>query len=127
MLAEVMKYLDIKPNGIYIDGTLGRGGHSKEILKRLTSGHLIAFDKDETAIVKSRTRLLKISNNFTLIHSDFKNMKNELDKIGISSVDGILLDLGMSSPQIDDQSRGFSYHNEGPLDMRMDQTQTLSA
>ena len=127
MLDEVLKYLDIKPGGIYIDGTLGRGGHSKEILKKLTTGHLFGFDKDIHAINESKKHLSKISNNFTLIHSDFKYIKNELAKKGIYSVDGILLDLGMSSPQIDDQLRGFSYHNEGPLDMRMDQSQELTA
>nr|WP_318023600.1 16S rRNA (cytosine(1402)-N(4))-methyltransferase RsmH [Mycoplasmopsis fermentans] len=128
LLQESIDALNIKPDGIYVDLTLGMGGHSSEILKRLDTGRLIAFDKDTFAIEESRKRLSQIkSTNFQLIHSDFKNIKSELDKLNISQVDGIIADLGISSPQVDNDERGFSYNKNARLDMRMDQSQKLDA
>ena len=127
LLDESIKALNIKPEGTYLDLTLGRAGHSSEILKNLKDGKLIAFDKDEQAIKESEPRLAQISNNYKLVHSDFKNFKRELENLGVSSVDGILADLGISSPQIDEAERGFSYAKLARLDMRMDRTQVLDA
>lgn len=127
LLNESIEGLNIKSNGIYIDATLGYGGHSEAILKRLTTGYLIAFDADQEAIDYSRDRLSKIGNNFKLIHSNFENMKSELNELGITKVDGIVFDLGFSSPQIDDESRGFSFQKDARLDMRMNKEQKLSA
>lgn len=127
MLKEVIDSLNLKENGIYIDLTLGRAGHSVEILKNIKDGKLIGFDKDIIAIEESRSRLEKINNNFELIHCDFKNFLNELSRRGIDSVDGIIADLGVSSPQLDNKDRGFSYSKDGFLDMRMDQSQSLKA
>ena len=127
MLQESIDGLSIKPGGTYVDLTLGRGGHSSEILKKLEGGMLLAFDKDETAIKKSADRLSQISENYKLIHSDYKNVKNELEKLGINSVDGIIADLGVSSPQLDETHRGFSYSKDARLDMRMNQDQELDA
>ena len=127
LLNETVEQLNIKPDGIYVDGTLGRGGHSSLILSQLTTGHLYCFDLDEQAIQESRSRLEAISSNFTIIHSNFENMKEELAKFGVDKVDGIVLDLGVSSPQFDQADRGFSYRMDGPLDMRMDQSQELTA
>jgi len=127
MLQESMEHLKVNPGGTYVDLTLGRGGHSSEILKKLDTGMLLAFDKDTQAIKESGERLSKISNNFKLIHSDYKNLKEELDKLGITKVDGILADLGVSSPQLDEAQRGFSYSKEARLDMRMNQEQELDA
>lgn len=127
MLSECIESLNIKKDGVYVDLTLGRAGHSEAILKLLPYGKLIAFDKDIIAIKESYSRLIKVNGNFHLIHSDFKNIKNELKKMGISQVDGILADLGVSSPQLDNANRGFSYSKDGFLDMRMDQTQSLKA
>lgn len=127
LLNECIDALNIKKDGIYVDGTLGRGGHSSEILKRLKNGHLYCFDIDQTAIDESKKRLQKVSNNFTIIKANFAEMKNELAEIGINKVDGILLDIGVSSPQFDDPKRGFSYRFDAKLDMRMDQSQNLSA
>ncbi|MBZ4203641.1 16S rRNA (cytosine(1402)-N(4))-methyltransferase RsmH [Mycoplasma sp. CH-Wi4] len=127
MLDEVINSLKIKPNGIYLDLTLGMGGHSSKILKMLTNGYLIGFDKDHFAIEESRKRLEKINNNFHLIHSDFANIKEELEKMKITSVDGIIADLGISSPQVDNGDRGFSYNKDSRLDMRMDSSQELDA
>ena len=127
MLNEVTEYLNIKPNGIYIDCTLGRAGHSKEILKRLNeNGQLIAFDQDLVAIEKAMKSFNK-DPRITLIHSNFNKLENKLNDIGINQIDGVLIDLGVSSPQIDNPKRGFSYRNEGKLDMRMNQTQDLDA
>ena len=103
------------------------GGHSSEILKKLTTGTLVAFDKDTFAIEKSRSRLAQIKPNFKLVHSDFENITSELAQLGISAVDGIIADLGISSPQVDNQERGFSYNKDARLDMRMDQAQELDA
>ena len=127
MLKECVDSLNIKPDGIYVDLTLGRGGHSSEILKNIKTGKLISFDKDIQAIKESRDRLGQINNNFELIHSDFKNLKSELEKLGIKKVDGILADLGVSSPQLDETERGFSYSKDSRLDMRMNQSQELDA
>ncbi|HHT55518.1 MAG TPA: 16S rRNA (cytosine(1402)-N(4))-methyltransferase RsmH [Acholeplasma sp.] len=126
LLNESIEYLNIKPNGIYVDGTLGGGGHSELILKKLEQGHLFAFDQDEYAIKKASKRLENYSNK-TIIHSNFSNIKEELLKRNIKKVDGILLDLGMSSFQIDDESRGFTYLKDTNLDMRMNSNQTLTA
>lgn len=127
MLKESIEHLKVNPDGIYIDLTLGRGGHSIEILKKLSTGTLLAFDKDKQAIKESSKRLLKISNHFKLIHSDYKNLKEELEKLGITKVDGILADLGVSSPQLDEAQRGFSYSKDARLDMRMNQEQEFDA
>lgn len=127
LLEEAVDGLDIKEDGIYVDCTLGGGGHSSAILKKLTTGHLYCFDQDEIAIKAARERLEKTSNHFTIIHSNFKNIKVELAKLGVSHVDGILYDLGVSSPQFDDAKRGFSYNFDARLDMRMDQSKDLDA
>lgn len=127
LLEESIEGLNIKKNGIYVDGTLGRGGHSREILSRIKEGQLFCFDKDEQAIEESKERLLSVGNNVTFIHNGFKHLKEELNQRGIYKIDGLLLDLGVSSPQFDEASRGFSYRFDAPLDMRMDQNQQLSA
>jgi len=127
LLLESITNLNIKPDGIYIDGTLGRAGHSAEILKRLKTGHLYCFDKDLMAINESQRKLAEISSNFTLINADFSCLKEELLKYDVTQIDGLLLDLGVSSPQFDDPKRGFSYRFDALLDMRMDQTQSLNA
>lgn len=127
MLNESIEHLKVKPGGTYVDLTLGRGGHSSAILKQLSTGMLLAFDKDKQAIKESGNRLLQISNNFKLIHSDYKNFKEELDKLEIKKVDGIFADLGVSSPQLDETQRGFSYSKDARLDMRMNQEQELDA
>ena len=127
LLQESIDNLAIRSDGIYVDGTLGRGGHSAEILARIPQGHLYAFDRDASAIEESRERLARIGSNVTLIHSNFSNVKSELEARGVTGIDGMVLDLGVSSPQFDEASRGFSYRYDAPLDMRMDQSQPLSA
>ena len=127
LLHESLSQLNIQENGIYVDGTLGRAGHSSEILKQLKSGHLYAFDKDQDAIDKSTARLNAVGNNFTLIHSDFQNMREELINRNVAGINGLILDLGVSSPQFDEAERGFSYRFDARLDMRMDTTQELDA
>ena len=127
LLQESIDNLVIHSDGIYVDGTLGRGGHSAEILARIPQGHLYAFDRDASAIEESRERLAQIGNNVTLIHSNFSNLKRELTARGVTGIDGMVLDLGVSSPQFDEAQRGFSYRFDAPLDMRMDQSQKLSA
>lgn len=127
LLNEAIDSLNIKEDGIYVDCTLGGGGHSSEILKRLTTGHLYAFDQDETAIVAATGRLEAIGSNFTIISKNFKHIKEALNSYGVDKVDGILFDLGVSSPQFDEGSRGFSYNQDARLDMRMDTRQKLSA
>ncbi|MDD7315977.1 MAG: 16S rRNA (cytosine(1402)-N(4))-methyltransferase RsmH [Bacillales bacterium] len=127
LLNEAIDALNIKKDGIYVDLTLGRGGHSSKILEKLTTGKLYCFDQDKEAIEQSRPRLEKISSNFEIIKSNFRNFKEELEKRGISKVDGILMDLGVSSPQFDNEERGFSYKGSARLDMRMDQEQSLDA
>lgn len=127
MLSEAIDGLNIQSDGIYVDGTLGYAGHSSEILKKLTTGHLYAFDQDKEAINESKKRLGEISNNFTIIYSNFVDMKTKLAEQGITEVDGIILDLGLSSPQIDNQERGFTFMNDAPLDMRMDLSNPFDA
>ena len=128
LLDEVIDSLEIKSNGIYLDGTLGGGGHSLEILKRLnpTEGKLIAFDKDIEAINYSKKRLENFK-NIIFIHNNFSNVKIELKKIGINKIDGAILDLGVSSYQIDNKERGFSYNKDSRLDMRMNREDSISA
>lgn len=124
LLIESINGLNIKPDGTYIDCTLGYAGHSGEILKRLeTEGFLFAFDQDEEAVNFSYDKLSKIGNNFKIFHTNFRNIKECIT----DKVDGILFDLGVSSPQLDDASRGFSFHKDAPLDMRMDKRQELNA
>ena len=127
LLNESISSLNLKVNSIIVDATLGYGGHSSNILDRIKEGYLFAFDQDSEAIRHSTDRLSKIGTNFTIIKSNFVNMKEELQKLNVSKVDGILFDLGVSSPQLDDSERGFSYHNDAKLDMRMDKEQSLSA
>lgn len=127
MLDEVIEKLQIKENGIYVDLTLGRAGHSKEILKKLTTGKLICLDKDIEAINQSAEILKKINSNYVLIKSDFRFLSDVLKKMNIEKVDGIIADLGVSSPQLDDVNRGFSYSQNSDLDMRMDIDQSLTA
>ena len=127
LLNETISGLNIKPDGIYLDLTLGRGGHSGEILKRLTTGHLYAVDQDQEAIDESRKYLETISKNFTLIHKNFSFLSEILEEQHLEYVDGILMDLGVSSPQFDEGYRGFSYREDAPLDMRMDQNNRLTA
>ena len=119
MLSEAIEGLNIKEDGKYVDCTLGYAGHSSEILKRLKRGFLFAFDQDKEAINYSEKKLSEISLNFKIIHSNFESLKEKLNEEGIDKVDGILFDLGLSSPQIDDASRGFSFMNDARLDMRM--------
>lgn len=127
LLNECLEGLNIKPNGIYVDGTLGGGGHSGEILKRLTTGKLIAFDKDDDALNSTSQKLQAYSDKIIYVKSDFKNMFEKVHELGYSNVDGILLDLGVSSYQIDTPERGFSYRFDAKLDMRMDRSSSLSA
>ena len=128
MLAECIEALDIKPNGIYLDGTMGGGGHSREIAKRLTAGgRLIAVDRDADAHEAARERLREYIDRVTFIRDDFKNACADLDELGIGGLDGVLLDLGVSSWQLDSAERGFSYMKDAPLDMRMDRSAGESA
>lgn len=127
LLEEVLEGLDIKEDGIYVDATLGYAGHSGEILKRLKKGSLFAFDQDAEAIRYSQEKLSSIASNFEIIKSNFKNLKKELEKRDIKEIDGILFDLGVSSPQLDNPERGFSFHHDAYLDMRMDQSSELDA
>lgn len=128
LLNEVIEGLDIKSDGIYLDLTLGRAGHSSEILKRLSpKGLLIGVDQDDEAIEYSRARLSKIRDNFILVRDNFVNIDEILNNLNIDKVDGILMDLGVSSPQFDDESRGFSYRFDSELDMRMDKRNSLTA
>lgn len=127
LLDESIHYLNLKEDAIIVDCTLGYGGHSSEILKQIPKGHLYCFDQDDEAIASSKTRLEAIGSNFTIIKSNFVHIKEKLNELGIEKVDGILFDLGVSSPQLDETERGFSFHNDAILDMRMDRTNTKSA
>lgn len=127
LLNETIANLDIRDNLIYVDATLGYAGHSREVLKRIKKGFLFAFDQDSEAIEHSEKVLSSISKYYELIHSNFVNLKSELFKRGISKIDGIMFDLGVSSPQLDNEERGFSYHQDARLDMRMNRDDKLSA
>lgn len=127
LLQECIDGLSIKPDGIYVDGTLGGAGHSAQIAKRLTTGRLIGIDRDPVALAAATERLAPYEKNVTLVHSNFCEMVQVLRELEISGVDGILLDLGVSSPQLDDGQRGFSYMTDAPLDMRMNSGDSLSA
>ena len=127
LLHECIDALRIRPDGIYVDGTLGRAGHSREIAKRLTTGRLICIDRDQAAIDAAQERLGPWMDHVTLVHSNFSSLGEVLDQAGVSGADGMLFDLGVSSPQLDDASRGFSYMQDAPLDMRMDKDAPLSA
>lgn len=129
LLHEAVAGLAIQPAGVYVDATLGGGGHSGEILKQLTSGHLYSFDQDETAIHYNQANLGSAieEGKLTLMQTNFRNLKQALADQGVTAIDGIVYDLGVSSPQFDDAKRGFSYQHDAPLDMRMNQDQPLSA
>ena len=126
LLKESIDNLNLKENSIIVDCTLGYGGHSSEILKRIPKGYLYAFDQDEEAITYAKERLNAIAQNYEIIHTNFVNLKEEMEKRNVNP-DGILFDLGVSSPQLDEAERGFSYHKDARLDMRMNQEQKLSA
>lgn len=127
LLHECIENLNIRPDGIYVDGTLGMGGHSEQIAARLTTGKLIGIDRDETAIERAGARLAPFGDRVQLVHGNFRDAAAILDRLGIDAVDGMLFDLGVSSPQLDESERGFSYMHDAPLDMRMDATEGLSA
>ena len=124
---ETIEGLNINPDGIYVDATLGYGGHSEEILKKMRRGSLFAFDQDEDAIHFSQERLMKISPNFEIIYANFEHIKEKLLKRDVNQIDGIIFDLGLSSPQIDEATRGFSFMQDAALDMRMDKQGKLTA
>ena len=127
LLQECLDGLDIKPDGIYVDGTLGGAGHSSRIAAQLTTGRLFGIDRDPVALKAAGERLQPFADRVTLVHSNFSEVRQVLDDLGIEAVDGILLDLGVSSPQLDEAVRGFSYMLDAPLDMRMDGGAALSA
>lgn len=127
LLDECIEMLNIRPGGVYVDGTLGRAGHSREIARRLNGGRLICIDQDTAAIQAAEERLAPWRDRVTLVHGNFSDLADILRDAGVSGVDGALFDLGVSSPQLDDASRGFSYMQDAPLDMRMDDTATLTA
>ena len=127
LLWECIEGLNIKPDGIYVDGTLGRGGHSEEIAKRLTTGKLISIDQDQQAIDEAGVRLAPYGDKVILVKDNFRNTAAILERLGYAGVDGMLFDLGVSSPQLDDAERGFSYMNDAPLDMRMDRSAAITA
>ena len=127
LLNECIENLNIKPDGVYLDGTLGLGGHSYQIASRLTTGRLICIDRDETAIERAGKRLAPFGDKVTLVHGNFSDAAQIIDSLGIPGVDGMLFDLGVSSPQLDEIERGFSYMGDAPLDMRMDASDSLTA
>ena len=127
LLDECIEALNLRPDGVYVDGTLGRAGHSREIAKHLTTGRLICIDRDIAAIDAAKERLAPWMDRVTLVHGNFADLGEELQELGLTGVDGMLFDLGVSSPQLDDASRGFSYMQDAPLDMRMDQDAPLTA
>lgn len=127
LLEEAVELLNVKENGIYVDATTGGGGHSSLILSKLKTGHLYCFDQDAYAFTRTKERLDAIGSNYTFVHANFVHLKKELEKLNVKKIDGIIYDLGVSSFQLDIQERGFSYRLDAPLDMRMDQTQELSA
>lgn len=127
LLSECMTYLNIRPDGVYVDGTLGMGGHARAILERLTTGRLIAVDRDPTAIERAGAALEPFRDRLTLVHGNFRDIAAILAELSVSAADGMLFDLGVSSPQLDETDRGFSYMTDAPLDMRMDETDKLDA
>ena len=127
LLAPCIEALRIRPDGVYVDGTLGRAGHSVEIARRLTTGRLICIDRDMAAIDAARERLAPYLDRVTLVHSNFSELSDVLRQAGVAGADGMLFDLGVSSPQLDDGARGFSYMQDAPLDMRMDTSAPLTA
>ncbi len=127
LLWECINGLDIDPEGIYVDGTMGGGGHSLEIVKKLTTGRLIAIDQDDNAHKAAKERLADHLDKITFVHDNFGNIANILDNLGIEKIDGMLMDIGVSSHQLDEAERGFSYQHDAPLDMRMDSTKEFSA
>ena len=127
LLQECVHYLEIDPAGVYVDGTLGMGGHSEAILEHLTSGRLIGIDRDERALAYAGERLARFGDRATLVKGKFGDLDAILDGLGVGKVNGMLFDLGVSSPQLDDKERGFSYMQDAPLDMRMDENAPLSA
>ncbi|MBQ3253032.1 MAG: 16S rRNA (cytosine(1402)-N(4))-methyltransferase RsmH [Acholeplasmatales bacterium] len=127
LLNEAIENLNIKPDGIYVDCTTGGGGHSSQILKRLTTGHLYCFDQDDYAFSRAKEVLDKVGSNYTFVKSNFVDIKKALNDLGVTHIDGVLYDLGVSSFQFDIPERGFSYNYDAPLDMRMNQDQELSA
>ena len=127
LLQECIENLNIRPDGVYVDGTLGLGGHSVEIASRLTTGRLIGIDRDRSALARAGSRLSPYADRITLVHGNFSDAAAILDELGIPGADGMLFDLGVSSPQLDEAQRGFSYMQDAPLDMRMDDSAPLSA
>lgn len=127
LLEECLTGLAIDPTGVYVDGTLGMGGHSEAILQRLTTGRLIAIDRDQQAIDRAGARLAPYVGRFQLIHGNFRDLGMILDDLGLAQIDGMLFDLGVSSPQLDEAQRGFSYMADAPLDMRMDESEAFTA
>ena len=127
LLDECIENLKIRPDGVYLDGTLGRAGHSREIAKRLTTGRLICVDRDDAALEAAKERLADWMDRVTLVHSNFDQVGDIVADLGLPGVDGMLFDLGVSSPQLDDAARGFSYMADAPLDMRMDRSEGLTA
>lgn len=127
LLEECIDGLNINPDGIYVDGTLGGAGHSKEIVKRLNKGKLIGIDQDLNALKKAEEVLKDYEDKVILVHNNYENIDQVLDQLGIEKIDGMLLDIGVSSHQLDEDERGFSYHKDAPLDMRMDRTKDFSA
>ena len=127
LLSECVRYLNIRPDGVYVDGTLGLGGHSEAIAGKLTTGRLIGIDRDDRALAHAGARLSRFGERVTLVKGNFGDLKELLASAGVEKADGMLFDLGVSSPQLDDASRGFSYSQDAPLDMRMDESQAFSA
>lgn len=127
LLDECIEALNIRSDGVYLDGTLGRAGHSREIARRLTAGRLVCVDRDQAALDAARERLAPWMDRVTLVHSNFDRVDEILDELSLSGADGMLFDLGVSSPQLDDGSRGFSYMADAPLDMRMDREEGVTA
>lgn len=127
LLNECIQALNIRPEGVYVDGTLGRAGHSREIARRLTTGRLICMDRDQAALEAAEERLAQWRDRVTLVHSNFDQIDRILNELSLSGADGMLFDLGVSSPQLDDSTRGFSYMADAPLDMRMDQSGGMTA
>ena len=127
LLNETIEELRVKPDGIYLDGTLGGGGHAYQVCKRLTDGHFYGIDQDAAAIRAASERLKEFGSRVTIFRDNYRNAKALLESMQVARVDGIVLDLGVSSYQLDTEERGFSYRYDAPLDMRMDQRQTLTA